>query len=106
MLPPLVLRALLTRFQGNWSASVIKRHPWFTFCFVPVIPLSIHGYEDVACSICNFSQPLAHRGDVIQQMRAMQQNGGAVPLQNQNPPIGPPMGGPKPPGQQPQMQYG
>ncbi|KAG0652315.1 hypothetical protein D0Z07_0934 [Hyphodiscus hymeniophilus] len=33
--------------QGNWSATVIKRQPWFTFCFVPVVPLSIHGYEDI-----------------------------------------------------------
>ncbi|PSS08613.1 hypothetical protein M430DRAFT_187501 [Amorphotheca resinae ATCC 22711] len=92
---------------GNWSASVVKRHPWFTFCFVPVLPLSIHGYEDVICSICNFAQPLANRGDVLEQMRLMQQNGGALPLQNRGPPPGPPQGwGGGPPKEQPHMQYG
>lgn len=46
--------------QGNYSAHVIKRNPWFTVCFVPVVPLSMHGYEDVVCSICNFAQPLPY----------------------------------------------
>src|SRR5262245_53662053 len=72
---------------GNYSGKVIKEHPWFTFCFIvslplptrvpadelthreqPVLPLSIHGFEDVVCSVCNFAQPLNHRPDV-QQMR-------------------------------------
>ncbi|CAK7201240.1 RNA-binding RNA processing protein rpp1 [Sporothrix eucalyptigena] len=53
---------------GNYSARVIKTHPWFTLCFVPILPLSIHGYEDVTCHICNFAQPLEHRQDV-QAMR-------------------------------------
>ncbi|KAL1896882.1 hypothetical protein Sste5346_004516 [Sporothrix stenoceras] len=48
---------------GNYSGRVIKTHPWFTLCFVPVIPLSIHGYEDVTCHICNYAQPLEHRQD-------------------------------------------
>jgi len=81
---------------GNWSARVIKRNPWFTFCFVPVLPLSVHGYEDVACSICNFAQPLQNRQDVMAQV-----NGGGMPLQNHPPPGGaagwgggPPGGGP------------
>jgi len=89
---------------GNYSARVIKRHPWFTFCFIPVLPLSVHGYEDVVCSICNFAQPLANRGDVIEQARQHQQGG--MPLQ---PPSGPPQGwGGQggPPKQQQQMQYG
>ncbi|KAK2629045.1 hypothetical protein QTJ16_002148 [Diplocarpon rosae] len=95
--------------RGNYSAQVIKRNPWFTFCFVPVIPLSVHGYEDVVCSICNFAQPLQNRQDVVAQ-----RNGGGVPLQNQPQPTGgappgwgggPPVdqGAPKP---QQNMQYG
>jgi hypothetical protein len=55
----------------------------------PVIPLSMHGYEDVTCSICNFAQPLEHRQDV-QQMRGG--GGQGVLLQPQGP--YPPQGGP------------
>jgi len=67
----------------------------------------MHGYEDVVCSICNFAQPLANRGDVIEQARQMQQGGG-MPMQ---PPQGPPQGwggggpGVGLPKQQQQMQY-
>jgi hypothetical protein len=95
--------------QGNYSARVIKRNPWFTFCFIPVLPLSFHGYEDVICSICNFAQPLQNRQDVIAQM-----NGGGMQLQHQPLPgqqqAGPPPGwggpgGGPPPKQQQNMQY-
>ncbi|KAI1632098.1 hypothetical protein F4809DRAFT_645767 [Biscogniauxia mediterranea] len=100
---------------GNYSGHVIKSNPWFTFCFVPILPLSIHGYQDVVCHICNFAQPLENRPDV----QAMQ-NGGAggaipgnnnVPMQNQpNPAMHGAAGGgpppqPQPGGQQP-MRYG
>lgn len=97
--------------QGNYSARVIKRNPWFTFCFIPVIPLSVHGYEDVVCSICNFAQPLPNRQDVI----AMKDGGGGggVPLQHQQqggPPAGwgggQPGGGQGAPKPQQNMQYG
>ncbi|KAK6582777.1 hypothetical protein PZA11_005185 [Diplocarpon coronariae] len=83
---------------GNYSAQVIKRNPWFTFCFVPVVPLSVHGYEDVVCSICNFAQPLQNRQDVV----AQRNGGGGVPLQNQPQPNGgaPPGWGGGPPGDQ------
>jgi hypothetical protein len=89
-------------FQGNWSARVIKRNPWFTFCFIPVIPLSVHGYEDVICSICNFAQPLQNRQDVMAQIHGA----GGMPLQNQPPPGGPPggWGGGPPGGGQPKPQ--
>jgi hypothetical protein len=50
---------------GNVAAHVLKRKPWFTFCFVPVLPLSLHGYEDVVCDVCRFAQPLVDRQDVI-----------------------------------------
>ncbi|KAL5611633.1 hypothetical protein BROUX41_000784 [Berkeleyomyces rouxiae] len=49
---------------GNMSGRVVKSNPWFTFCFLPVVPLSIKGYTDISCHICNFAQPLANRPDV------------------------------------------
>jgi hypothetical protein len=99
-LPPLLVDT--DSFQGNWSARVIKRNPWFTFCFIPVLPLSVHGYEDVICSICNFAQPLQNRQDVMAQIHG----GGGMPLQNQPPPGGPPggWGGGPPGGGQPKPQ--
>ncbi|KAF3006178.1 hypothetical protein E8E14_009028 [Neopestalotiopsis sp. 37M] len=90
---------------GNYSGKVIKSNPWFTFCFVPIIPLSIHGYEEVSCHICNFAQPLENRQDV-QQMKGGGGGQQGIPMQNQG---GPPQGwggqqGGPPQGQQP-MQY-
>ncbi|KAK3337282.1 hypothetical protein B0T19DRAFT_67213 [Cercophora scortea] len=81
---------------GNYSANVTKSHPWFTFCFIPVLPLSWHGYEDVSCRICNFQQPLTHRPDVLAMRHGA--GGGGIPLQPQGPP--PPMvsGASPPPG--------
>ncbi|KAL1891367.1 hypothetical protein Cpir12675_004981 [Ceratocystis pirilliformis] len=49
---------------GNMSGRVVKSNPWFTFCFLPVVPLSIKGYTDISCHICNFAQPLTNRPDV------------------------------------------
>ncbi|KAG9256108.1 uncharacterized protein F5Z01DRAFT_651090 [Emericellopsis atlantica] len=57
---------------GNMSGRVLKRRPFFTFCFVPIIPFSISGYKDISCHICNYNQPLEQRPDV----QAMA-NGGA-----------------------------
>ncbi|PHH72499.1 hypothetical protein CDD80_4490 [Ophiocordyceps camponoti-rufipedis] len=50
---------------GNMAGHVIKSHPWFTICFIPVLPFTIKGYTDVTCNICNFSQPLETRPDVV-----------------------------------------
>ncbi|EPE30704.1 ribonuclease p complex subunit [Glarea lozoyensis ATCC 20868] len=94
---------------GNYAARVIKRNPWFTFCFIPVLPLSIHGHQDVVCSICRFAQPLENRQDVVAMANGG--GGGAMPLQH-NPQGGPPQGwgggpgGGQPPKQQQNMQYG
>lgn len=57
-----------------------------------MIPLSIKGYKDVACHICNFKQPLENRPDVTAMeggngQMAPVQNGGA---QNQGWQGGPP----------------
>ncbi|KAK4647637.1 Rhodopsin-like protein [Podospora pseudocomata] len=87
---------------GNYSASVIKSHPWFTFCFVPVIPLSMKGYEDVSCRVCNYSQPLSHRQDV-QQMRGG--GGQGIPMQPPPPGQGNQGWGHGPPPPNGQMQY-
>ena len=73
---------------GNWSAHCISTWQWITICFVvraysifwlekkerkntaekrelirsrleqPVIPLSLHKRQEVACPICNFRQDL------------------------------------------------
>jgi hypothetical protein len=94
---------------GNMAGRVIKSNPWFTFCFVPVIPLSISGYKDVSCHICNFRQPLEHRQDVV----GMAQGGGGGAPQ-QHPPqqqYGPQQGWgqqppPHPQGGQAPMRYG
>ncbi|KAJ4554429.1 hypothetical protein HRR78_002833, partial [Exophiala dermatitidis] len=50
---------------GNWSAHPISSWDWFTFCFVPVLPLGSK-HKDVSyfarialhCSICRFRQDL------------------------------------------------
>ncbi|KAH6977075.1 hypothetical protein BGZ61DRAFT_530929 [Ilyonectria robusta] len=86
---------------GNMAANVVKSNPWFTFCWVPVIPLSFSGYTDVACRICNFHQPLDNRPDVIAMANG---GGGGYP-----PPQGayngpPPQQGP-PQGGNPPMRY-
>ncbi|KAI1657654.1 hypothetical protein F4813DRAFT_71372 [Daldinia decipiens] len=96
---------------GNFAGHIIKSNPWFTFCFVPVVPLSIHGYQDVVCHICNFAQPLEHRPDAQAMRRGGEGNN--VPMQNQPPPQqGPPQQGPPPgwgqapPQGQAPMRYG
>ncbi|RKU48456.1 hypothetical protein DL546_002304 [Coniochaeta pulveracea] len=81
---------------GNFSAHVIRTHPWFTFCFIPVIPLSIHGYEDVTCSICNFAQPLEHRPDVQQMKGGAGGPAPGFPMQPQGSPQGWQGGAPNP----------
>ncbi|VUC22838.1 unnamed protein product [Clonostachys rosea] len=73
---------------GNMSGHVLQRRPFFTFCFVPIIPFTISGYKDIVCHICNHTQPLEARPDV----QAMA-NGGAGP------------GGPIPQGPPPNQQY-
>ncbi|EMR71993.1 putative ribonuclease p complex subunit protein [Eutypa lata UCREL1] len=103
---------------GNYSGRVIKSNPWFTFCFVPVLPLSFKGYHDVVCHICNFAQPLENRPDVLNMKNGGGGGNNNIPMQNQGgPPQGwgqhgggggggaPPPQGPPPPGQQEPMRY-
>ncbi|KAH7375886.1 hypothetical protein B0T11DRAFT_271161 [Plectosphaerella cucumerina] len=81
---------------GNMAGHVIKSHPWFTFCWIPVLPLSMKGHVDVVCSICNFAQPLENRPDVM----GMAGGGGHRPPQGYAP-----QGWGQPPPQQPHPQY-
>jgi hypothetical protein len=80
-----------------------------TVCVQPVIPLSLKGYEDVSCHICNFQQPLEHRPDV-QAMKGGGGGGGGGMMMH--PPPGAPQQGwqgqeqGQGPGQNPQMRYG
>ncbi|KAI0473859.1 hypothetical protein GGR56DRAFT_649347 [Xylariaceae sp. FL0804] len=91
-----------------WSLTVL------THLSQPVAPLSIHGYQDVVCHICNFSQPLENRPDVLNMKHDGSAGGANMPMQNQGPPPqGPPQGwggapggGGGPPQQQQPMRYG
>ncbi|KAI9761316.1 MAG: hypothetical protein M4579_001106 [Chaenotheca gracillima] len=71
---------------GNWSAHCVKRWPWFTLCFLPILPLSFHPYKEVACPVCNFEQDLKNRPDVQSQHpqapQSMPLHGGSGPGQN------------------------
>ncbi|KAK2800406.1 hypothetical protein FQN51_006132 [Onygenales sp. PD_10] len=80
---------------GNWSANCITRWPWFTVCFIPLIPLATHKYKEVTCHICRFSQDLSKRPDVQSQA------GGGGPQQPPAPHGGPPGWGHGGPGQAP-----
>ncbi|KXL49780.1 hypothetical protein M433DRAFT_62140 [Acidomyces richmondensis BFW] len=80
---------------GNFSAKVIKRWEWFTFCFVPIIPFSLKPWHEVSCPICNFHQDIKYRPDVQQQMNG---GGPAIPMQG-GPPANQGWGGGPPPGQ-------
>ncbi|KAJ9616817.1 hypothetical protein H2200_000536 [Cladophialophora chaetospira] len=77
---------------GNWAAHPIQTWDWFTFCFIPVIPLG-GKHKDLACSICRFRQDIQSRPDV-----GSMQGGGGPPMppqQGQGPPQG--WGGGPPP---------
>ncbi|KAL2054210.1 hypothetical protein ABVK25_005351 [Lepraria finkii] len=92
---------------GNWSAHCITRWPWFTVCFLPVVPLATHKYKEVACPICHFMQDLSNRPDVQSQhpgAGAMMVGGGGPPPPGIPPGHGPPAGYGPPPGQG-GMQY-
>lgn len=73
---------------GNWSAHCITRWPWFTLCFVPVLPLATHKYHELACPICHFMQDLSQRPDV------QGQGAGPMPVQGQGGYGGGGLGGP------------
>lgn len=65
---------------GNWSARCITRWPFFTVCFIPLIPLATHKYTEVACHVCRFHQDIKDRPDVQSMI-----DGGGAPAQGQAP---------------------
>lgn len=38
---------------GNWSAQCVTEWPWFTICFVPIIPLAFGKYKVCYGSHCH-----------------------------------------------------
>jgi hypothetical protein len=64
----------------------------------PALPLSVKGYKDVVCHICNFAQPLENRPDVM----GMAHGGGHGQMQHPPPGNMPPQGW----GQQPPPHHG
>ncbi|KAJ0422276.1 hypothetical protein BJY00DRAFT_280578, partial [Aspergillus carlsbadensis] len=48
----------------HWNGRCITRWPFFTICFVPLIPLSTHKYKEVTCYTCRFTQDMRDRPDI------------------------------------------
>ncbi|KAE8379142.1 hypothetical protein BDV26DRAFT_175129 [Aspergillus bertholletiae] len=71
----------------HYNGHCITRWPWFTVCFIPMIPLATHKYKEVTCYTCRFTQDLRDRPDITPDTR---------------PPVGAPAG-PAPP---PQAYWG
>ncbi|KAL2868816.1 rhodopsin family protein [Aspergillus lucknowensis] len=44
----------------HWNGRCVTRWPFFTICFVPLIPLSTHKYKEVTCYTCRFTQDLRY----------------------------------------------
>ncbi|MCJ1350219.1 MAG: hypothetical protein MMC33_000200 [Icmadophila ericetorum] len=86
---------------GNWSAHVITQWPFFTLCFIPLIPLATHKYKLVTCPICRFTQDLSTRPDIQSQHADAVNPQGGIPPSGQPgpkqsmglPPQGPPGSG-------------
>ncbi|PYH78282.1 rhodopsin family protein [Aspergillus aculeatinus CBS 121060] len=53
----------------HWNGHCLTRWPWFTVCFVPVIPLAMHKYKEVTCYTCRFTQDLGDRPDITPETR-------------------------------------
>ncbi|KAE8351154.1 hypothetical protein BDV28DRAFT_137683 [Aspergillus coremiiformis] len=53
----------------HWNGHCLTRWPWFTVCFIPMIPLAIHKYKEVTCYTCRFTQDLRDRPDITPETR-------------------------------------
>ncbi|OJI87064.1 hypothetical protein ABZX51_003255 [Aspergillus tubingensis] len=53
----------------HWNGHCLTRWPWFTVCFIPVIPLATHKYKEVTCYTCRFTQDLRDRPDITPETR-------------------------------------
>ncbi|KAJ5086018.1 Dynein light chain type 1/2 [Penicillium argentinense] len=94
------------RLGQHWNGHCVTRWPFFTICFIPLIPLSTHKYKEVLCYTCRVSQDLRDRPDITPDTRPPphmawgpqpppQAYGGGYPQQQQQ----------QPPQQQQQMGY-
>ncbi|KAJ4163764.1 hypothetical protein LMH87_005472 [Akanthomyces muscarius] len=94
---------------GNMGARVEKERPFFTVCYIPLVPFTIKGYQDVVCGICNFHEPLEKRPDVMAMANGGQgaagQHGQAQQQQHGQKPPGQNQQANNPQGQNPQGQY-
>ncbi|OQE24718.1 hypothetical protein PENSTE_c007G00507 [Penicillium steckii] len=53
----------------HWNGHCVTRWPFFTICFIPVIPLAFHKYKEVLCYTCRVSQDLRDRPDITPETR-------------------------------------
>ncbi|KAE8359421.1 hypothetical protein BDV27DRAFT_136135 [Aspergillus caelatus] len=53
----------------HYNGHCITRWPWFTVCFIPMIPLAMHKYKEVTCYTCRFTQDLRDRPDITPETR-------------------------------------
>ncbi|KAJ6080350.1 hypothetical protein N7467_010103 [Penicillium canescens] len=84
----------------HWNGHCITRWPFFTVCFIPLIPLAMHKYKEVQCYTCRYTQDLRDRPDITPETRPPA--GGQYGIQ-------PPPGAQiwqQPPGPPPQAQGG
>ncbi|KAL4884526.1 hypothetical protein BJY04DRAFT_182717 [Aspergillus karnatakaensis] len=44
----------------HWNGRCITRWPFFTICFIPLIPLATKKYKEVTCYTCRFTQDLRY----------------------------------------------
>ncbi|KAB8206901.1 rhodopsin family protein [Aspergillus flavus] len=53
----------------HYNGHCITRWPWFTVCFIPMIPLATKKYKEVTCYTCRFTQDLRDRPDITPETR-------------------------------------
>ncbi|KAJ5821501.1 Dynein light chain type 1/2 [Penicillium rubens] len=53
----------------HWNGHCVTRWPFFTVCFIPLIPLAMHKYKEVQCYTCRFTQDLRDRPDITPDTR-------------------------------------
>ncbi|KAJ5861149.1 uncharacterized protein N7529_008459 [Penicillium soppii] len=53
----------------HWNGHCITRWPFFTVCFIPLIPLAVHKYKEVQCYTCRYTQDLRDRPDITPETR-------------------------------------
>ncbi|RVD86914.1 uncharacterized protein DFL_005165 [Arthrobotrys flagrans] len=69
----------------NNSVIAIKRRNFFTFCYIPIIPLSYH--EELNCTICNARSKISKQqlDQLADQHQMGNMGGGGAPQHGYNP---------------------